>query len=561
MNTPHLILTGFSGTGKSAVGRLVARRLGWPLRDTDAEIARRAGKPIAAIFAQDGEPSFRQLERQALQAALAGPPAVIATGGGALVDSASLDLMLRSGIVVCLEARPETIHHRLQAHPGDSDSRDEVRPLLVPQASGLAGPDPLERIRALKAQRQPLYALAHWVVSTDHLTLDEVADEVLRGWRTVLSRRAAQAGPPSPEAPMLVATASGVYPVLVGWGLLDELGVRMRDAGLSGAAFLVTDETVAVHYAARARRSLEAAGFTTHIEAIPPGEPSKTLATAHRLYAWLASHRAERRDAIVALGGGVVGDLAGYVAATYARGMPFVQVPTSLAAMVDASIGGKVAVDLPEGKNLVGAFHQPRLVLADVATLSTLPPRERASGWAEAIKHGLILDADLFALFEERADALLRLDPEATAHAIRWSAAIKADVVSRDERETRGLRTLLNYGHTIGHALEAATGYGRLLHGEAVAIGMRGEALIGQRMGVTQDPHLFDRQQALLRRFGLPESCPGVDLEAVQRAMGLDKKTEGGRIQWVLLERLGRAVLRSDVPPDLPLQVLRELAG
>ena len=360
---------------------------------------------------------------------------------------------------------------------------------------------------------------------------------------------------------MLVATASGVYPVVVGWCLLDELGARMRDAGLFGAAFLVTDETVAAHYAASARRSLEAAGFTTHVHAIPPGEPSKTLATAHRLYAWLAGHRAERRDAIVALGGGVVGDLAGYVAATYARGMPFVQVPTSLAAMVDASIGGKVAVDLPEGKNLVGAFHQPRLVLADVATLSTLPPRELASGWAEAIKHGLILDADLFALFEERADALLRLDPEATAHAIRWSAAIKADVVSRDERETRGLRTLLNYGHTIGHALEAATGYGRLLHGEAVAVGMRGAALIGQRTGVTQSPGLLERQQALLRRFGLPESCPDVDLEAVQRAMGLDKKTEGGRIQWVLLDRLGHALLRSDVPPDLPLAVLRELVG
>jgi 3-dehydroquinate synthase len=551
VNPSHLILTGFSGTGKSAVGRLVARRLGWPFLDTDAEVVRRAGKPIAAIFAQHGQPRFRDLERQVLQQALAGPPCVIATGGGALVDPSNRDLMLRSGVVVCLEARPETIHQRLQVQPADGGS-PEARPLL-------ADPDPLDRIRTLKAQRQALYALAHWTVATHHMTPGEVADEVLRGWQMVASRQEAHPDTIGADAPVMVATASGVYPILVGWGLLDELGARMRDTGLVGAAFLVTDETVAAHYGAQARRSLEAAGFATHVHAIPPGEPSKTLATAQALYAWLAGRRAERRDVIVALGGGVVGYLAGYVAATYLRGMPFVQVPTSLAAMVDASIGGKVAVDLPEGKNLVGAFHQPRLVLADVQTLTTLPPREVASGWAEAIKHGLILDADLFAFFESQADKLLRLEPEAATYVIRWSAAIKADVVSRDEQETRGLRTLLNYGHTIGHALETATEYGRFLHGEAVAVGMRGAALIGQRAGVTQGPGLLERQQTLLKRFGLPDSCPGVDLEAVERAMGLDKKTEGGRIQWVLLERLGRAVVRGDVPADLPFEVLREL--
>ncbi len=548
----HLILTGFSGTGKSAVGRQVAHRLGWPFLDTDDEVVRRTGKPIAAIFAQEGEPRFRELERQALRDACAGAPKVIATGGGALVDPSNRDLMLRTGVVVCLEARPETIHRRLLGQPPVGES-PEARPLL-------AGPDALERIRSLKAQRQPLYALAHWTVATDHLTLEEVAEEVLRGWQMVASRQEAQAGRASPEAPVLVSTTSGVYPVLVGWGLLNELGARMRDAGLTGAAFLVTDETVVAHHGAQAQRSLEASGFAVHVFAIPAGEPSKSLQMAQRLYAWLAEHRAERRDVIVALGGGVVGDLAGYVAATYGRGMPLVQAPTSLAAMVDASIGGKVAVDLPVGKNLVGAFHQPRLVLADIQTLTTLPPREVASGWAEAIKHGLILDADLFAFFESQADRLLRLEPEAIAQAIRWSAAIKADVVSRDERETRGLRTLLNYGHTIGHALETATVYGRFLHGEAVAVGMRGAALIGQRAGVTVDAGLLERQRALLARFGLPDSCPGVDLEAVEHAMGLDKKTAGGRIQWVLLERLGHAVVNGDVPPDLPLEVLRELA-
>ena len=554
---PNIILTGFSGTGKSAVGKAVARRLGWRFVDTDDEVVRLAGKPIADVFAQEGEPHFRELERQVLQRACAQPYAVVATGGGALADPANREAMFRSGVVVCLEAWPETIHARLLQQTS-SEASPEVRPLLT-------GPDPLERIRALKAQRQPLYAQAHWTVPTDHLTVEEVAEEVIRGWQIVHPRLSLptavdETGSDFQGASAVVVTSAGACPIFVGWGLLEELGARMRDAGLAGTAFLVTDETVADHHAPQAQRSLEAHGFTAHLYAIPPGEPSKDLRTAQKLYRWLAGHRAERSDVVVALGGGVVGDLAGYVAATFARGLPLVQVPTSLAAMVDAAIGGKVAVNLPEGKNLVGAFHQPRLILADVQTLASLPQRELASGWAEAIKHGLILDKDLFALFKARADDLLRLEPEVTAQAIRWSAAIKADVVSRDERETRGLRTLLNYGHTIGHALEAATEFGRFLHGEAVAVGMRGAALIGQRMGVTQDADLLGQQQALLERFGLPTSCPDVDLEAVQRAMEVDKKTAGQRINWVLLERLGKAVVRNDVPPDLPLQVLQELA-
>ena len=553
---PNIILTGFSGTGKSLVGREVARRLGWRFVDTDEEVVRLAGKPIADLFSQDGEARFREMERRVLQEACVRPFTVIATGGGALIDSSNQEAMFRSGVVVCLEARPETIYTRLLHQTSDGAS-PEVRPLL-------ADPDPLERIRSLKAQRQPLYALAHWTVPTDHLTVAEVAAEVLRGWQVVRSHldtlSPGEAEGDSQGAAAVVATAGGVCPIFVSWGVLGELGARMQDAGLSGTVFLVTDEAVAPHHAGKVQRSLEARGFATHLYAIPPGEPSKSLDMAHGLYRWLAEHRAERQDTVVALGGGVVGDLAGYVAATFDRGMPLVQAPTSLAAMVDASIGGKVAVNLPEGKNLVGAFHQPRLILADVETLLTLPQRELNSGWAEAIKHGLILDEGLFQLVESRADDLLRLEPDIMTQVIRWSAAIKADVVSRDERETTGLRTLLNYGHTIGHALEAATEYGRFLHGEAIAVGMRGVALIGQQMGVTLDADLLKRQQALLDRFGLPGACPGVDLAAVQQAMELDKKTVGKRINWVLLERLGKAVVRDDVPPDLPFQVLRELA-
>jgi 3-dehydroquinate synthase len=235
---------------------------------------------------------------------------------------------------------------------------------------------------------------------------------------------------------------------------------------------------------------------------MPAGEQHKTLETVEHVYAWLADRKAERGHIIVAVGGGVVGDLAGLVAATYLRGMPFAQVPTSLLAMMDAAIGGKVAVDLPQGKNLVGAFYQPKFVLSDVSTLQTLPQRELTSGWAEAIKHGLILQPDLLDSFERDRDDILALKPDVATDIIRRSVAVKANVVSQDERETLGVRILLNYGHTLGHAIEAASGYGNFLHGEAVSVGMMGAAYIGNAMGMMSDEEV-DRQRAILESYGL----------------------------------------------------------
>ena len=258
------------------------------------------------------------------------------------------------------------------------------------------------------------------------------------------------------------------------------------------------------------------------------------------------------------MGGGVVGDLAGYLAATYLRGMPFVQVPTSLTAMVDASIGGKVGVNLEEGKNLVGAFYQPRLVLTDVRALTTMPPRALREGWAEAIKHGLILDRDLFNDFENHVDDIKELKQPLSTDIISRSITIKADVVSRDERETLGIRTLLNYGHTIGHALEAATAYGELLHGEAVSIGMVAAGFISQKMGFVQE-NLIERQNHVLKRFGLPTLYPNVDLELIRKAMLVDKKNKSGALTWVLLEDIGSAVLSSNVPSQLVEDALKRV--
>ena len=357
----------------------------------------------------------------------------------------------------------------------------------------------------------------------------------------------------------MVETSGGDYPVWVGWDIMDRLGERViQTVGETSTTYIFTDEHV-YSMARRAQSSLERAGIAAHIFIMPAGEQHKTLKTVELAYEWLSHRRAERGHLVLAVGGGVVGDLAGFVAATYVRGMPFAQAPTSLLAMMDASIGGKVAVDLPRGKNLVGAFYQPRLVLSDVSILRGLPARQMASGWAEAIKHGLILDEDLLADFDRQRDALMALEPQAAAELIRRSVAIKANVVSRDERETLGVRVLLNYGHTIGHAIEAATGYDTYLHGEAVSVGMMGAANIALHRGLL-DAEAVERQADMLRSFGLPLSCEGVSTDAIEEAMRSDKKVSAGSIRWVLLDGIGNAVTRNDVPPELVRQTLERLA-
>ena len=549
MSSPrNIILTGFSGTGKSKVAAEVARILGWKCVDTDADIVRREGREIAAIFSEKGEPAFRRLEKEALERACAGGGRVIATGGGVLMDASNRRLLFNSGLVVGLEARPETIYQRLsQQNQGRSP---EERPML-------AGDAPLARIRSLKAERQPFYSLAQWVVQTDELSESQVAAEVVRAWQ-MLGGRMDASGDGDPELAAVVTHSRGSCPIRVGWGLLDRIGERFLESGIDGPVYIITDDNVFPLYGRQVQRSLQRAEIEAHCFIIPAGEESKSWQMADAIYHWLASRRAERRHTILAVGGGVVGDLAGFVAATYLRGMPFVQAPTSMAAMVDASIGGKTAVNLPEAKNLVGAFYQPQMVLADPHTLTTLGKRELSEGWAEAIKHGFIMDADLVSVFENHAEELMALEPELSTEVIRRSMAIKAEVVSQDERETLGKRVLLNYGHTIGHAIEATTGYGEWMHGEGVSVGMMGAAELSRRMGMI-DADVVKRQEAILRRFNLPLRAEGLDVERIFSAMSLDKKSAGGAIRWVLLEDVGRATTSRDVPMKDVREVVERL--
>ena len=542
----NLILTGFSFTGKSVGAKGVTRKMGWSLVDSDHQIAAIAGKSIPDIFAEDGEGRFRELERQVLKKACNRKKSVIAIGGGAIVDPGNRELFARSGVVVCLEAKPKTIYERLIASKQNEDT--VARPLL-------AGADTLARITQLKASRQAYYATADWAVYTDDLTPNKVVDEVIRGFEIISSRR--NDANYVESAPVVVTTATESYPVFVGWGIMDDLGRRMRQMGLGGCAEIISDEAVFSYHGTRVSQSLKDAGFEVDSCLVPPGETTKNIETAIKIYDWLVERRTERGHAIVALGGGMVGDLAGFVAATFLRGLPLVQVPTSLMAMADSSIGGKVAVNHPQAKNLIGAFYQPRLVLTDVSTLATLPKRELVSGWAEVVKHGLILDAGYVKFLETNAAALASLEAQPTAEAIRRSVAIKASVVSEDERE-REKRMILNYGHTIAHGIEAATDYERFLHGEAVAIGMAGAAMLSQRLGLIP-LDIVSRQNSLLKGFGLPTSCSGVDQKRMLKAMALDKKVRERAVQWVLLEDIGKTTFRNDVAAEDVEGVLKKL--
>lgn len=356
------------------------------------------------------------------------------------------------------------------------------------------------------------------------------------------------------------------YAIEIAPGSLARLGEQVKQATPHEQAALIVDEALADTYGRTAKRSLEAAGYNVVVATMPSTEEHKSLDTVRRLYAPLLDARLERKSPVMALGGGIVGDTVGHIAATYLRGVPFVQCPTTLLAMVDASVGGKVGVNVPQGKNLVGAFHQPRLVLADTDTLKTLPARELRCGLAECVKHGVIRSPERFAWLETNLDRVLALDSAALVELVEWNVRIKADVVMADEKET-GERAHLNFGHTFAHALEAATGdigtsaasHGHYHHGEAVSLGM----VAATRLAVDAkrcDAALLDRLIALLERIGLPTTMQGgLDAQRLLDLMRSDKKVAGGRIRLILPEALGKVTIANDTPDDAILAAWRSL--
>jgi 3-dehydroquinate synthase len=345
------------------------------------------------------------------------------------------------------------------------------------------------------------------------------------------------------------------YPIYIGTGILPYLGRYLKDRLVGNKVLMITNPLVRDLCARTAEESLAGAGFTVTVGEIGDGEEYKTLNTAERLYDLAFTAGLDRTSPIIALGGGVVGDVAGFVAATYMRGVPFVQVPTTLLAQVDSSVGGKVAVNHPRGKNIIGAFYQPRLVLSDTAVLQTLPPREVRSGLAEIIKYGVIWSEAFFAWLEDNIDRLLAGDQDALITAVRESCRIKAEVVGEDETET-GLRAVLNYGHTAGHAVEALTGYRRYTHGEAVGIGMVIAARLAEALEMMPGSDR-ERVEALVRRAGLPVELPdGLKSKEMLECFYHDKKVTGGRLTFVLPEQIGRVVIKKDLEEAACLSLL-----
>ena len=349
------------------------------------------------------------------------------------------------------------------------------------------------------------------------------------------------------------------YDIVIGYGIEQEIMDFVRQAGFSQKGLLITDTNVGPLYGRKMQKILEQAGLEVTLAQIPAGEKSKSLTVANELFTRAIEAGLDRKSPVFALGGGVVGDLAGFVAASYMRGVPFVQLPTSLLAQVDSSVGGKVAVNHELGKNLIGAFYQPKAVFMELDYMSTLPQREIYTGLGEIIKYGIIYDEEFFRFLEENQEKVLALEPEALTHMIARSCEIKAAVVSEDEKEA-GLRRILNFGHTIGHAIEKETGYVRYNHGEAVGTGMVGAAYISEKLGLI-GPQEFDRVQKLVAAYKLPLKAAGVTVDNMYADIFHDKKTIGGKVTWVLMKSIGEVICRNDVPEAAVREAMAAVAA
>ncbi len=530
---PNIILTGFMGTGKTSVGRILAERTGRKFVDTDELIVEKTGLAIAEIFSQEGEAAFRRLEASLAYELADSQNIVIATGGRLMLDPLNALLLGRTGIIICLRAQPEDILARL-------DEDLIRRPLLDV-------PDPAERIRQLLDDREVAYAQFHRIDTTGKginqvaLIVLELVDQLVRESKW----------PADLVIQLKVRHPSGSYQISVGHDLLARFE---QFCPVSGPAAVISDSNVGPLY----EHKIDGLNRATTI-VIPAGETHKNLETVRQIYPRLIDARLDRQSTVVALGGGVIGDISGFVAATYLRGIGFVQCPTTLLSMVDASVGGKTGVDLPEGKNLVGAFKQPLAVVADLGTLETLPEADLAAGMAEVVKHGLIASPRLL----DRISTWQRSEnsggDEDLQALIVEAIMIKRDVVEADPFEA-GRRKVLNLGHTLGHAIEHVSDY-RIRHGEAVAIGLAGAIRLSIALGYCR-PGLGRRIEGMLQSLNLPTRFPAdLSLEAIKTVMGRDKKKSGDKLQFILIRDVGDVFITDDVPEALVLQTLKELRG
>jgi len=533
---PIIVLVGLMGAGKTTIGRRLAARLGLEFVDADLEIERAAGCTISEIFARHGEPAFRDGERRVIQRLLQGPAKVLATGGGAFIDAQTRRLV--------------------KAHARSVWLRCPL-PVLVRRVSGRTGRPLLDKgnvestLAALQAQRHPIYAEADIVVDCGDDSIDHGAQRIIEA----LDSYAHPLRVP-------VTLESHHYEVLIGSDLISRAGAYLAPVLPQKRAVVITDETVAKLHLPRLLGALGETGIEATPFVVPVGEESKSLTRYAALINDILDHGMERHTTVIGLGGGVVGDLSGFVASSVLRGVPFVQIPTTLLSQVDSSVGGKTGLNARAGKNLVGAFYQPRIVLADSSALATLSRRERVAGYAEIVKAGIIADPALFAWCEAHGADLLDGDPAALGEAVQRACAFKAKVVMDDEKETAAQdgRALLNLGHSFGHALEAHFRYdGRLLHGEAVSIGLHLAAALSVALGLCPRADM-ERIDTHLRGLGMPAGLDWFDetLSASEliASMARDKKVLNGRLSFVLIRGIGQAFTTRDVEMDTVRDVL-----
>ena len=509
MRNQRLILTGMMGAGKSTVGRLVAQRTGRPFVDTDELVEQATGRSIPELFDAEGEESFRTREAEALREALGRKQAVVAVGGGAVLREDNRRVMRAGGEVVWLTADPRVLAERVGAESG--------RPLI-------AGSDVETRLAGLQLARQSAYLDCDRRIETAGLTPDEVADAVL-------------------EAPVPATHGDHGYPVHVLAGGPESAAEALRQAFPEGARmFVVADRRAAELHGDGLAQALRAAGITWTTVRLDSGEGSKGLGIVTQVWRHMAQGSVDRDTRVLAFGGGVTTDVAGYAAAAWKRGVSWVAVPTTLLGQVDAAVGGKTGVNLPEGKNLVGAFHPPMQVLMPTGCLATLPARELASGVAEAIKTALVGDAALLDLLEREAPAVLAGAQDVLADVVRRCVRVKAAIVRADPEERIGPRRTLNLGHTAGHAIEAGGGYGRYTHGEAVGLGTILACRLAVEDGV-MTAEQAERVEAVTALYGLPTDTSGWAGEAAKAwrpYIRQDKKVEGGKVRFIQPEGIGR---------------------
>ena len=546
----NIYLIGLMGSGKTTVGRALAKKLNKRFIDADHEIEARTGASVSLIFEIEGEAIFRHREAEVIKDLCAQDGIVLATGGGAVLDPISRRLLAKTGTVIYLRASVNSIMQRT--------SHDKSRPLLQTA-------DPRRRIEELSRQREPLYQeIADIIVDTGRPNVQFLVYSICAQLEalppkspgsTMHSDASLVSGPPAgsalPPQPAVVelhvALDDRSYPISIGPNLLSDVAL-LSHCLPAERVVIVTNTVVAPLYLARLHTTLAAAGKQVIDIVLPDGEEEKNWAGLMLIFDALLANKCDRKTTLIALGGGVVGDMTGFAAASYMRGVPFIQIPTTLLAQVDSSVGGKTGINHPLGKNMIGAFYQPQAVLADIDTLHTLPNRELSAGLAEVIKYGAVIDAAFFDWLEQHIDQLMARDSAALVTAIHRCCEIKADVVRQDEREG-GLRAILNFGHTFGHAIEAGMGYGVWLHGEAVGCGMVMAADLSCRMGLI-DAVQRDRLTTLVKRAGLPVTAPDLGLSRWIELMQVDKKSEGGQIKFILMKPLGGACITA-VSPEL----------